>query len=45
MAGGCSRTGARVGARQHLAGTLCAVARDIGLVRGLCAKLARHVRQ
>ena len=45
MDGGCSKTGARVSACQHfLAGALCPIARDSGLVRGLCAKLAKPVK-
>ena len=40
-----AKTGARVNARQHFVATLSAIAHDLGLVRSLCAKLARRARQ
>ena len=40
-----AKSGARVSARQHFAGTLSAITCDLGLVRSLCPKLARRLRQ
>ena len=40
-----AKTGACVSARQHFADTLSAIARDLSVVRSLCAKLARRARQ
>ena len=40
-----AKNGARVSARQHFAGTLSAIACDLGSVRRPCAKLATCARQ